>query len=384
MNPALLAALATTMATVAAQTQNNNAVQRSNQNWSYTQGNHPTTNNLIPTVRTMPPEWAATATTGVPAGTLTWRWIPKEANMRREARRVSGFEFGIAPSPATATFPSAGYFPEMKMHAARARTSGTGMEPDLSVPPLLTVTRAGLTFPQFGLYIASSTATTVANVNALDLVLSLKWEGTEHTNVPGKQGTLSSASESAYAPDSFGFVSPTNVITVGSTPGPQPTWPTINYYEEAPVVNAQSDWGQLNDLTRTPPLFGYGLGTAQGPLATTATRIAFDVEGGATNAGRFAVPLFNVGPVFPISIPALGVTLEVNLADPALTLLGAAFGLQLNGPGTSAGFGDGAYIQLPALGTGAIGTYLGMEFVIVDPTAGVVDSTQAYYIRIER
>ena len=388
MKQTLLSCLcvASTTAALTAQAADNNVVERNNDpTVTLSAARHPTTNQSYMWPFYNPPEYSATATTGVPANTLTWRWLPSETNARREARLISGFDIGIRPSAATATFPMTGYIPEMKIHVPRAAGTGTSWvggrryEPDLQQPALLTAPQQTVTFPSHASWLVSRTVQTPVSINELEIVMSLTWRGGEHMNTPGQQGFWGSYSDGIHSPVTFGFATPQGVTSL-TTQDRSVLHFTV--YEEQASISAQSDWGYRRDPSIVPTVSGYSIGTGQADLASASGNAGWDVFAGASQAGGVAVPLFNVGPIFPASISLFGQTLEVNPADPLLGLLaGAGYVLPLS----ATGFGNGAMLPFPALGSGAIGTSIGVEFLIANGSLSqFTESTQATWITITR
>lgn len=355
----------------------NNLVHCNNQNWLWVSATkHATTQQpYLPTTIT-PAAFTAAATTGVPAGSHSWRWIPNSRNSRKEARLVSGYQYSIRPSAATATFPMTGYAWEMKLHKVVPRTGG-GMNPDFASPPLHTLAQGTQTLTAFGNYFVNRTLATPVSLTFDDVALSIRWQGGEHQDTPNTQSSWGTSRENIFNPMSWGFSDPTNAITLGTATN---TFPRMTYMEEQASIAMQSDWGMSRQVF-TPSLFGYGLGTGQSDLAGLAGQIGWDVTAGISMTGKMAVLLFNVGPVFPIGLPFLGVTLEVNPADPVLGLLaGAGYVLTCD----ATGFGDGPMLPVPAMGPASIGTTMGAEFLMLDLAVGFVDSTQATWSTITR
>jgi hypothetical protein len=369
-----------------AQTADNNPVERNNDPYvTLSQAKHTSGNNYMwPPYN--PPQFSPAATTpGVPANTLSWRWIPSETNVRREARMVSGFDLGIRPSAATTSQPSTGYFPEIKVHVGKAVGSGTSWvagrryEPDLAQNALITEAQTTLTFPQVASYLVSRTISTPVSVNQLEIVLSARWRGGENDNVAGSQGLWGSYSDGTHAPLTCGFADPSNAITLA---GSDFAVLHFTYHEEQASISVQSDWGYRRDPILVPTVSGYSIGTAQADLATRNGQIGWDVFAGKSQANFRAVPLLNIGPIFPVSFNLFGQTIEMNIGDPNLALLlSAGYLLTLDNDG----FGNGALLPLPALGGPAIGTSIGVEFLILDPTQNrFTESTQSTWVTITR
>jgi hypothetical protein len=354
----------------------NNIVHCNNQNWLWVSTTkHATTNQPYLPATITPLAFTATATTGVPAGTHSWRWIPAQRNSRKETRQVTGYQISVSPSAATASFPGTYYAWECKLHKTVARTGG-GQDPDFASPALHTLAQGTLSLTTFGRYTASRTLAAPVALTFDEVAMSIKWQGGEHQNTPGSQSNWGSALESFYNPMTWGFADPANVITLGTAVN---TYPRFTYMEDQSSIVMQSDWGMSRNTTLNPSPLGYGLGTLQSDLASVAGQMGWDVSGGNSMAGKTGVLLFNVGPVFPIGVPFLGVTLEVNPANPFLGLLaGAGYLPTLNATGE----GDGALLPIPALGPGASGTTIGAEYLLLDTTSGFVDSTQATWMRI--
>ena len=387
MRPTAILASLTLSAALCAQTYDYNRIERNNDPYFRGAPAHPVTGVLDVYGPTNPPEYSLpSSTTGVPAGTLSWRWLPAETNLRREARVVSGFYVMLryAYSTPDTMLPLSGYVPEFKMHATAAR-SGGGRDPDLVAAPLVTFGETSTVFVSKGSsLLVSRTLSQPVSVTATDLALSARWKGGEHRDVPGTQCLVGSWFDADYRPITTGFATPTNTLSY-VTGTESCLW--LSYMEEQAVIMAKSDWGYQRRNANPLPS-GYSVSTAQSDMASAPTGSLFgwDVMGGVSQAGNTAIALFNVGPVFAASFPFLGQTLEVNPLDPALGLLASAgyvLTLSPNTPNTKVGFAAGPKLQVPALGAGAIGLSFGAEFLIFDATlSNVTESTQSAWITI--
>ncbi len=363
---------------LAAQTPDRNFVFRHNQNYLLIGRLDPVSNRnfLPPTIS--PAEYTnPTVTTGVPAGTKTWRWFPYATNARKETRMLSGMQTSLHVSPSTVTFPHTGYRWGVNFHAARARTGG-GFDPDFSVGPLVTIAQGTYTWATPTNIRINTTFSTPIPLAGDEVIMALNWRGGEHELTPGSQAHYGSARENTFTPMSWGFASPTGTLTYASGTN---SVPIMCWAENAPVIQAKSDWGESRGAPATPSYEGTGMGTAQADLANLAGQVAWQVHGGVSRANQIAVPLLNVGPIFPISLPIFGQTLEVNPADPAFGALMSGYTLQLD----ANGLGTGPYIPVGPFGSSSIGLHIGVEFVTINPTVpAFTGSTQAYYILIHR
>lgn len=328
-----------------------------------------------------------TTTVGVPAGTLSWRWFPSENNLRRETRQVSGFYIGLRYSYSTpaASLPLTGYVPEISIHKGKPRVGG-GVDPDLAQAPLFTLATSSTLFATANsTIIPSRTLSAPVGINETDMVLSCKWQGGEHRDVPGKQCLIGSWFDGDYVPVTTGFASPTNVISYVQG-NESCLW--LSYMEEQSVILPSSDWGYRRKSANPLPS-GYSVSTAQGDFALSTTNGAifgYDINGGPSMAGNRAVLLFNAGPVFPASFQILGQVLEINVADPYLDLFAQlGYVLTMNPAAPKIGFAAGPRIQVPNLGPSGLGFTFGAEYLVFDPNfTAAVDSTQSAWITLTR
>jgi hypothetical protein len=383
--------LAAVAGSVVAQGQND--VARNNDPWLViSAAAHPTTTRPYNYPPVSPAQFAYnTATPGtptgqtVPAGTHTVRWIPSMTNLRREARDVTGFYVGLRPSAASATFPLTGYTPEYKIHTpaqlapGATWASGAQYSANFTAPALVTLPQATYTFAAFGNYLVSSTLTAPVTVNQEEIVISFKWQGGENDEVAGTQSFFGGYADGIHTPMTVQFASPTNVLTP-ATDNFTVTWGS--YFEDSASISAKSDWGYRRTAALLPSVSGYSVGTAQSDAATTAGQLGWDVFAGAANSGNFAIALFNTGAVFPASFPLFGQIIEMNLADPSLTLLvNAGYNITLPANGE----GAGPFLPIPVLGSSAIGFAIGAEFLILrSDLSGFSDSTQSAWTQITR
>ncbi|MCC6670609.1 MAG: hypothetical protein IT458_06090 [Planctomycetes bacterium] len=324
---------------------------------------------------------ASTVATGVPAGTLSWRWIPSETNLRFEPRKVSGLQIGLRASYSTpsTSFPLAVYVPEIGIWVPKARAAG-GYDPDLSQAPIFTLARSAASIQSFNSsYVTTRTLGTVVTVNQREMVLSARWEGGEHRDKPGTQGLIGTARDGVYVPYTVGFTDPANGSVIPN-PSSDISVLWLFYTEDQATAAAKSDWGRRRNIAQ-PPYSGYSIGTAQSDLATSQGEFGYDVWGGTANAGAMALPLFNFGPVFTTGVPVLGLVLEVNVTDPLLGLFASAgYTLTLD----QTGFAAGPMLSFPPTPS-LLGQSLGMEFVLVQlGTATLVDSTQSVWFTVTR
>lgn len=367
-------------------------VDRNNGNWIVISGtNHPTTGRAYNWPPVSPAQYVWTSGQTVPAGTLTARWIPSMSNMRREARLVSGFLVGLYPSAASATFPQTGYFPAMRVHVPR-QSMGTGpvswaggaqWQPDMTQQPLHMQAQGTFNFTQFGAFLVTQTLMTPVSINQIEMVISAEWRGGENDSIAGQQSFNGDFSAGISTITTTFFVAPGPAFTItpyndGAQNNFAHMW--LQYLEDAPVINPQSDWGYRRD-TRLNPVTGYNTATALSDISSVTGNLGWDCDGGQVHAGEIAALLFNIGPVFPISVPFLGATLEMNPADPTFGLLAPIYNKVLDATGQ----GDLPMLPMPALGAGSIGLTIGAEFLLLNSTfTAVTGSTQSAWVTINR
>jgi len=366
--------------------QDYNRLERNNDPYFRGDTAHPTTGVTGVYKPVNPDAYSDTVSTaGVPAGTLSWRWFPAENNLRRETRQVSGFYIGLRYSYSTpaSSLPLTGYVPEISIHKSKARAGG-GKDPDLAQAPLFTLASSSTVFTSANSsVIPSRTLSTPVAINEIDMMLSCKWQGTEHRDVPGKQCPIGSWFDGDYVPITTGFASPANVISYVQG-NESCLW--LSYMEEQSVILPSSDWGYRRKVANPLPS-GYAVSTAQGDFALSTTNGAifgYDINGGPSMAANKAVLLFNAGPVFPAQFTILGQVLELNPVDPFLGLMAdVGYVLTLNAAAPKIGFGSGPRLQVPNLGPAGLGFTFGAEFFVFDPTfTSAVDSTQSAWISV--
>ena len=368
-----------------------NRVERNNDPW-YVRSlqQHPQTTRYLVWPSTAPPSYGAPMQ-AVAAGTKVWRHVPRAQAARNEPRVIDGLYVGLRLSAAGVP-PAPGYRPALRLHKTTTMAGATGV-PDLSAGgTLLTIPGASMPFG------AEAVVTSVTIDPALpfttsepELCLTAEYRGGEHdllaaTAAQPSQCTLSTWMDgSTYAlgaglpiAQSVGFADPLGAITL-STDDRYVLW--ASWMERHAVIDAHSDWGERRGPPLVPPASGRSIGTGFADLASMAGRAAWSVTDFA-HPGAAAVPFLNVGAIVAGGTSLFGQRLEVSLADPALALLASAgYVLTLD----AFGVGSGVRVGLPPLGAGALGTSIGVEFVIVDlTTATVRDSTQAYWMTIVR
>ena len=385
------AALCVVSAAVRAQAPNTADVKRNNEPWFYTSSivdpqtqreyNHP--------LYQPPGYWSSLPSDpGVAAGSLSWRWIPGQVNLRRETRELSGFYVWLRPSAPTVTFPFTGYVPQWKLHpvALRGPTPASGYQPDLQKPALVTVPEVSFVFVQPGAVRARTAFSTAVPFDGEEVCYSLRWRGGEHRLLPGSQGLIGTADEAEWRVPTWGAADPAGTITVADPVAQIGVYSTPwgSYYETAPVVIAESDYAHLRlPPPAAPPHSGFNDAAGLCDLATMPLNLGWNVDGGPANAGNFVLPLFDFSAqVYPGATTILGMTLEVDPTDPLLTVLAdAGYVGVMNG----LGFFDGPRIPFPVLVPGAVGRWFGVEFAVVksDLTA-IVGTTQAHWIEVVR
>ncbi len=404
-----------------AQTPNHNQMARFG-NADMVQGsNHPSTGFALELPGVSPAAFTATSTNGVAAGTLTWIWYPSQLNTRYEDRFVTGHI--VATRPASAT-PAAAYtqthsgqtspgvpqyIPRFQIHAAKARPKptpvppfGAGFDPDFSKQPLFSYTtkhtfletRADATRVWAVTYntkvrVPSSQQ---GGVNT-EMVLAFEWQGGEHWTKSGSQSIPTGWSEKPFKPVHWGLASAGNPRKV-TLFDPSKIAPSLNlysspfggYFEDKSTLSLHSDWGELRDpILRNTVYPSYNPGSGLSDLASTAGAFNWDVFSGSNNRGKRALPLLNVRVgVQGSGTPFLGQMLEINPSDPLLPALWV--NPLVNGVIDARGVWlPRQRLTTPALGSSAVGIWIGMEFAILDSSNNnLVDTTNAYWFYIEK
>jgi hypothetical protein len=331
-----------------------------------------------------PGYWSQTANDpGVAAGSSTWRWIPSDVNLRLEPRAVSGFYVWLRPSASTVQFPTTGYVPEWKLHPVAVRGDG-GFRPDLTAPPFAVVPEASFVFATAGAARARVAFSQAVALNAREVAFSLRWRGGEHRLRPASQGFVGTAQEAPWRVPTWGHADPQQNVTVVDPLSQVGQYTTLwaGYYEAAPSIVAESDYAHQRVLPSQPPLYS-GFNDAAGlcDLATRDLWLGWNVDGGAANAGNWALPLLNLAPgVHGAPTTFLGVTFELDLTSPVLGELAA---LGYGGVMDHHGVYDGPRLPIPLLPPSAIGNWIGVEFLILRADLGaIVGSTQAHWLQV--
>ena len=360
-----------------------NAVQRRNTVYVQTETpGHPNGNPFADS-RVNPPEHREPGD-AVPAGTRSYVWVPRAASLRSGDEPVDGFVLPLSPSSATTTYPAFLYRPAVAAHPSRAAPAGH-REPDPSQPPFWEVAEAPLVFPQFGFYEAGVTLAQALPVPETEpeLVLSMRWAGGDNRWAPDTLQHWGDAQEGPYSAAVFGFVAPAGAVTAVAMPAAPRSQLALTHLRAEPGIDVRSDWGRsYAPPSGFPGLLGSGIATYEAPLATMAGQLAWDVRGGPAYAGTVAVPMLNVGPIATTATPFLGLTLELDPLDPALGVLaGAGYVLLLDPTGTA----RGPLLPVPALGTAALGTAIGAEWLLVDGAfTSLLGSSQAAWVVVAR
>ncbi|MCB9871856.1 MAG: hypothetical protein H6837_18525 [Planctomycetes bacterium] len=377
---------------------------------------HPGTGYALEIPGAQPPEFSAASTSGVPAGTLTWVWIPSPLDRRLESRRVTGHMIAVRPTSSTPlveygrvqrgqTSPGVPvYVPKFSLHAAKARAAvpplgpfGGGFDPDFGKPPLLRYDTVHT--PLLPPHLADQTVVwtvtynTEVRIAAAEMVMAFEWQGGEHMATSLTQSLPSGWPEQHFAPVHWGWASPPPARTMRYF-DPKRILPPLSldlysspfagYFSARATVALHTDWGELRDPTlanlRAP---SYTVGAGFSDLASRAGEIGWDVFA-AGQDGQRALPLLDIG-ASPVGVgfPLLGQMLEVHPLSPVLTGL---WGHPLaDGRIAAGGWLPAARIRVPALGPAALGTWIGMEFAIVDPTTATArDTTQAVWFYVAR
>ncbi|MEM7204622.1 MAG: hypothetical protein AAF628_30470 [Planctomycetota bacterium] len=336
---------------------------------------HPS-GNPYPDLRQNPPSHQLP--TGVPRGTLSYVWLPRETNDVDEDEVIDGFRAPLGPSPATTVYPATIYFPEIAIH--RTRTVLGRVEPDPTQPPHFKLAESTVVFTGFGAWETSTNLLTPYTLpkTQQDVVLSLRWNADDSRDQPGTLMMWGDAHGAAYPLPVFGFVSPQGQVTPQLMLGSQPGYLNLTYRRQRPTVDARSSWGRSG--VSPTVTFGYNVSTYRAPLVGGGGCLGWDLAAGPSHAGGIAIPLLNVGPFFGSSFPFLGQTFELNLLDPALAALNnTGFAPILDATGRA----QGPLFPIPKLGSSALGLRLGVEFAVFDAgLSALVDTTQAAWIEI--
>ncbi len=385
--------------------------------------NHPSTGYALELPGVSPAAFTATSTTGVAAGTLTWVWYPSQLHARYEDHLVTGHIIATRPSSAT---PAAAYqqthsgqtspgvpqyIPRFQVYAAKARPTptpvppfGAGYDPDFGKQPLLSyttwhtfletqpdVTRVWAVTYNTAVRIPSSQQ---GGPNA-EMVLAYEWRGGEHWTKSGSQSIPTGWSEQHFQPVHWGLASagspravsyfdPTKIV-----PGTNfnlYSSPFAGYYEQRSTLILHSDWGELRDPSLSTTVYpSYNPGSGLSDLGSTAGAFNWDVYSSRSYVGKRVLPLLNIrvgvqgsGTPFPPHM------LEINPADPLLTALWP--NPLVSGVISSTGVWlPSKRVAVPALGSKAIGVWIGLESAILDSTTGsVLDTTNASWFYIQK
>ena len=317
---------------------------------------------------------------GVVAGSLSWRWIPRQINLRLETRQVSGFYVFLRPSAATTAFPFTGYIPTWLMYPAALRADG-GFAPDVLSAPLHIVPQVSFVFPTSDAYRARSVFSVAVPVDAEDVCVAYIWAGGEHRMLPNSQGFIGTTDENPWPVVTWGAETAASGMVLGSPPPGLYSTPWGSYYEDAPVLNVESDYAHQRVYPPTLPLHsGFNDAAGLSDLSTSAVEIGWNVEAGLSNAFGSAAPLFNLAAAVPtVATSVLGLTIEVDLANPmiaSLSAIGYPTALDSNGEL------DGHRELFPIVGPSLLGGFIGVEFVILDQHGVFAGSTQSHWIEI--
>lgn len=381
------------MAAVSAQV-DNNPVDRNNRAYLViSTATHPTTLRNYLWSPMNPIEYAPAVlggtggTTGVPAGTESWRHIFGATNRRSSARQHTGWKLGMATSAASTSFPNTtAYVPRMTIWPTKVNGAGPGRIPDFTATPLIQTAQTSYTFSAAGFYNVTAALTTATNFTGDELALSLQWKGGEGDDLPGTQGYWSdySAGFLTTAPTAFGYPygfsrSNNTAIQIGTTDFSDPM---LQYMEGEAVIDQFADWGvQGGNIVTYPTLYGTSSHNVNSTLTNVAGYFGYDVAGGASQSGAYALLLMNIAfAPFPGSFQLLGQTLELNIADPAIGLFGdLGYVLTLDPQGGV----KGPKLNFPAL-PALKGQWLGAEAAIISSTLSQVnETTQATWFRFQ-
>ena len=364
-----------------------------------------------------PAAYMATSTTGVAAGTLTWVWYPSQLNSRLADRFVTGHMVAVRPSSATPlsdyskthspqTSPGVPvYIPKFSIYPAKQRSGtatspfGVGYDPDFSKSPLLTYNTVHTPLVQAAqadqAVIWTVTYNTKVKVASREVVLAFEWQGGEHASKARSQSLPTSWSESMFSPAHWGWAAPAPGRTITHfdaskiLPGQSLTLytsPMAGYFEDEPTVALQSDWGESRETALAGLLHpSYNPGSGLADVASKAGEFAFDVFTTAGHSGKRAMPILNLKTsVHGTATNFLGASFDLDLGDPALSLFwgdSRADGL-VSSYGT---FLPSKRIQVPALGAAALGTWVGVEYGIVDlGTGAVLGTTPGLWFYIQK
>ncbi len=382
---------------------------------------HPTTGFALELPGAQHSAYMAASPTGVAAGSLTWVWYPSQLNLRYEDRFVTGHMVATRPSSSTPlsmySQTAAGqtqpgvpqYVPRFSIYRAKARSQGSsspfgnGFEPDFSQNPLLTYNTLHTPLLDSSLVDSTQIWTVTYNLTVLipgsstgganaEMIMALQAEGGEHYQTPGSQSLPTGFSENDFTPAHWGWATPGPTRTISyfdpaqTLPG-NPSFyssPLLGYFEDQPTLAIRSSWAENNDPTLAlNDALSYNVGNGFCNAASTAGSVGMDVFTSISHSGNRVLPLLNVGlSVHPSGTPSQGQMAELNLADPFVTLFW--------GNGLMDGFVDAnglwfspTRISFPALGPATIGTWLGLEYAIINEgTGALVGTTNAYWFQV--
>ena len=378
------------MTAVSAQV-DNNLVDRINRAYLVISAtNHPTTARPYLWPPMNPIEYAPAAlggtggTTGVPAGTETWKHIIGATNRRSSARGHSGWQLGLAVSAASTVVSTNAYVPRLSIWKGKLNGAGPGYVPDFASAPLIQSAQVPYTFGGLGFYRVSIALTSATAFTGDNLCMSLQWRGGEGDDFPGSQGLWSDYSAGALttAPTQFAFPygfsrSNNTAIQLGSTDFSDPA---CQYMEDEASITGYASWGAGANIGTYPLLYGSSQHTVNSNITTTAGYFGYDIFGGASQSGNYALLLFNAALApFPGSFSILGQTVELNIADPNLSFLAdIGYVLTLDPQGSV----KGPQLPLPVT-PGLTGLWIGAEAAIIASNLSQVnETTQATWFRI--
>jgi hypothetical protein len=318
---------------------------------------------------------------GVPADTWAFKVFPGDVHRRAEPRRVAGFHYVARNSSATSGRNTASYLFDFALRPTLPRAGG-GLDPDFG-RALLQVGGAAGGGGSNTYHVYSTFSPVALAVN--DCALTLRYRGGENDDKDANAGQgPSQCTASSWLDGPMPFVPDGHWhggVLAYNQDSNYHLW--LNLLEADPVCNVWSNWGRQRDLPRNPPLKGHSLGTYFSDLwrGPAPFELGFDVDAGFGHGGRHAVPLFNVGLVSRAAFPFGPATIEIDPANPGLTLLHGVPGFI--GRTNPAGRLATPALTLPAPLRGARGLYLGIEYLLLDQGLAPVASTGAQWILID-
>ena len=334
---------------------------------------HPITQRNLPYSPNMPASYLSSP--GVPAGTRAWTFTPQlRAQAGSEGGNyltITGFTQAIHVGAAVVNFPAPNHY-QFRTGIAPAVAHTT---PPLFIhaptgADLLTVADQPIVATAGGILEHSVSLTTPTPIGEVPLLLYVEFRGGEwQDDTNGGQ---------TYAIDWQGGGGPSGLPYFGVvTPGPTRTntFVGLNIYrpkigllvrEAVATVTGHHANQYYQPLLAGEDYRGLAACIPDWSSRAAGTDMFFDIRAGsAYGSGGSAIMFMNIAPTsFPGRIPLPYGNLMLNPADPAFSLL-AGIVLTLGPMGEHNG--ESAPIQIPPLGSVAIGTIVKVQGVVFNP-----------------